>query len=252
MVCNALVLLSRTGYYQNHRRTEVEMKKINGLEDLWRWVLNTDSCLMRNQPFMFQQRDVSRVVSFTTEVSNAIKDDYPFYADELPKIVNNTFRSTGGGFYGLNTAAFGELFIITKYLHNEPQNTSVWTMIHPRIITIAKEEYLDGHYASAANRSFVEVETRLRELFVELKPGVTVPGKVGDFIGALLTENGVYHFCDTSTQSGKDYRRGIQNLFEGAMAAYRNPSSHENQKLSKAEALEQIMLASQLMKVLDK
>jgi len=50
----------------------------------------------------------------------------------------------------------------------------------------------------------------------------------------------------------KDYRRGIQNLFEGAMAAYRNPSVHENQKLSKAEAFEQIMLASQLMKVLDK
>ena len=228
------------------------MKKINGLEELWRWVLNTDNCLMQNQPLMFQQRDVSRVVSFTTEVSNAIKDDYPFYADELPKIVNNTFRSVGRGFYSLNTAAFGELFIITKYLHSEPQDASVWIMIHPRIITIAKEEYLDGYYASAANRSFVEVETRLRELFVELKPGATVPGKVGDLIGALLTENGAYHFCDTSTQSGKDYRRGIQSLFEGSMAAYRNPSSHENQTLSKAEAFEQIMLASQLMKVLDK
>ena len=96
------------------------------------------------------------------------------------------------------------------------------------------------------------MESRLRELFVELKPGVTIPGKVGDLIGALLTENGAYHFCDTSTQSGKDYRRGIQSLFEGSMAAYRNPSSHENQILSKAEAFEQIMLASQLLKVLDK
>lgn len=228
------------------------MKKINGLEELWRWVLNTDNCLMRNQPLMFQQQVVSRVLSLATEVSNDIKDDYSFYTDELPKIVNNTFRSTGGGFYSLNTAAFGELFIIAKHLHNEPQDTSMWTMIHPRIIAIAKEEYLDGHYASAANRSFVEVESRLRELFVELKPGVTIPGKVGDLIGALLTENGAYHFCDTSTQSGKDYRRGIQSLFEGSMAAYRNPSSHENQILSKAEAFEQIMLASQLLKVLDK
>jgi hypothetical protein len=74
---------------------------------------------------MFQQRDVSRVVSLTTEISNDIKDDYPFYADELQKIVNNTFRSMGGGFCGLNVAAFGEMFIITKHLHNEPQNTSV-------------------------------------------------------------------------------------------------------------------------------
>ena len=142
------------------------------------------------------------------------------------------------------------MFVI-KHLHNEPQDTFVWTMLHPRIVGIAKEEYLDGHYASAANRSFVEVETRLRELFKELKPDVTVPGKVGDLIGALLTENGAYHFCDTSTQSGKDYRRGIQSLFEGSMAAYRNPSSHENLTLSKEAAMEQIVLASQLMKVLD-
>ncbi len=62
-----------------------------------------------------------------------------------------------------------------------------------------------------------------------------VAGKVGEVIGALLTENGAYRFCDTSIQSGKDYRRGIQSLFEGNMAAYRNPSSHENQTLSKAE-----------------
>ena len=227
------------------------MIKIDGLEELWRWVLNTDSCLRQNQPLMFQPQIVNQVINLADRVSKAIRDDYSFYADEFPKIVRNTFHRMGGGLYSLNTAAFGELFIITKHLHSEPQDISVWTMIHPRIVEIAKDEYLDGHYASAANRSFVEVETRLRELFRELKPGVNVPAKVGDLIGALLTENGAYHFCDLSTQSGKDYRRGIQSIFEGGMAAYRNPSSHENQTLSKAEAFEQIMLASQLMKVLD-
>ena len=227
------------------------MKKLDGLEELWRFVLNTDNCLRQNQPVMFQHQEANAVFNLIIKVADAIKDDYPFYSDELPQIVRNTFLPMGNGFYGLNTAAFGELFILTKHLHNEPQDTIVWTMLHPRIVGIAKEEFLDGHYASAANRSFVEVETRLRELFKELKPGVTVPGKVGDLIGALLTENGAYHFCDTSTQSGKDYRKGIQSLFEGSMAAYRNPSSHENLALSKEAAMEQIMLASQLMKVLD-
>ena len=104
------------------------MKKINRLEELWRWVLNTNNYLMRNQPPMFQQRDVNCVINLATVISNAIKDDYAFYADELPKIVNNTFLSMGGGFYGLNVAAFGELFIITKHLHSEPQDTAVWTM----------------------------------------------------------------------------------------------------------------------------
>ena len=227
------------------------MKKLDGIEELWRFVLNTDNRLRQNQPVMFQHQEANVVFNLIIKVADAVKVDYPFYSDELPKIASIIFPSMGNGFYGLNTAAFGELFILTKHLHNEPQDTFVWTMLHPRIVGIAKEEYLDGHYASAANRSFVEVETRLRELFKELKPGVTVPGKVGDLIGALLTENGAYHFCDTSTQSGKDYRRGIQSLFEGSMAAYRNPSSHENLTLSKDAALEQIVLASQLMKVLD-
>ena len=46
--------------------------------------------------------------------------------------------------------------------------------------------------------------------------------------------------------------RGIQSLFEGIMAAYRNPAAHANLQYEKREAMEQIMLASQLMYVLDK
>ena len=92
----------------------------------------------------------------------------------------------------------------------------------------------------------------MREKFAELKPGTSVPSKVGDIIGALLRDNGVFKFCDTSTTSGKNYRRGIQSLFEGTMAAYRNPSAHANLQYDRREALEQIMLASQLMFVLDK
>ena len=227
------------------------MRKIDGLEELCRRVLNTNNCLRQNQSPLFQGQEVKQIISLVNKVAAAVKEEYPFYAQELPQIIGITFFTRDGMFYNLNTVAFGELYIIAKHLHIEPQNASAWLMVHPRIATIAKEEYLDGHYASAANRSFVEVETRLRELFKELKPNAGVPSKVGDLIGALLTENGAYHFCDTSTQSGKDYRRGVQSLFEGAMAAYRNPSSHENQILSKTEAFEQIILASQLMKVLD-
>lgn len=227
------------------------MKKIEGLEELWRFVLNTNNRLRQNQLIMVQHQEANWVFDLIKNVSDAVKDDYPFYSSELPQIGRNTFLQMGGGYYSINTAAFGELFIITKHLHSEPQDTFVWTMIHPRIVGIAKEEYLDGHYVSAVNRCFVEIETRLRELFKNLKPGVTVPGKVGDLIGALLSEEGAYHFCDTSTQSGRDYRKGIKLLFEGSMAAYRNPSSHENLELSKEEAMEQIVLASQLMKVLD-
>ena len=232
-------------------RGTFHMRKIDGLEELNRWVLNINDCLCRNQTVIISSQMVEQVRGYATKISNSIRYDFPFYANELPQIVETVFRTLGAGSYGLNPAAFGELFIIIKHLHNDPQDVSVWTMIHPRIVKIAKEEYLDGHYASAANRSFVEVETRLRELFKELKPGVDVPAKVGDLIGALLTQNGAYHFSDTSTQSGEDYRSGIQFLFIGDFKAYRNPSSHENINISREDAFDQIVLASQLMKVLD-
>ena len=158
----------------------------------------------------------------------------------------------GCGTVAVNNAAFGELYIIISHIIQEPVDTTAWREIHPRIVAISKELFCDGYYDSAAEKAIKEVETRLRELFQLLKPGVTVPTKVGDIIGALLTENGAYHFVDLSTASGKDYRRGIQSLFEGTFAAYRNPSAHENLSCTKREAMEQIMLASQLMYVLNK
>ena len=68
----------------------------------------------------------------------------------------------------------------------------------------------------------------------------------------MLSENGAFQFCDTTSTSGKNFRRGVQQLFEGTVAAYRNPAAHANLEVSKREAIEQIMLASQLIYILDK
>lgn len=181
-----------------------------------------------------------------------MKFQYPFYAAELKNISPTLFTDFGYGTVALNSAAFGELYIIIGHIIQEPVDTAIWREVHPRIAVISKELFCDGYYDSSAEKAIKEVETRLRELFQMLKPGATVPAKVGDIIGALLTENGAYHFAYLSTASGKDYRRGIQSLFEGTFAAYRNPSAHENLSCTKREAMEQIMLASQLMYVLDK
>lgn len=227
------------------------MKRINGLEELQRWVLDASEVMSRNMPLMYQKQQADQVVNLVDKVSEAIKDTYPFYADVLPQIIRRAFVMSPMGVCSLNLVTFGEIYIIVKHLHDEPEDAHMWAMIHPRIGGMVKELFQDGHYSAAANRCFVELEVRLRELFMLLKPGVQVSARVGDLIGALLSENGAYHFCDTSTQSGRDYRKGIQALFDGAFSAYRNPSSHENQDLSRQTAFEQITLASQLMKVLD-
>ena len=137
----------------------------------------------------------------------------------------------------LNNAVFGELFVVISHIGEEPSNMYIWQKIHPIIVKIPKNLFCDGHYDAAAERAVKEVESRLRELFHTLNPNATVPTKVSDVINALLSDNGLYQFTD-ATVSDENYRRGIKSLFEGIIAAYRNPSPHENIPCTKREAIE--------------
>lgn len=224
----------------------------NELRNLQNWINNANHNLKSTGTVTTDSVSAQNIYYQINRISDEVLNEYPFYAAELKNIAHTLFTDFGYGTVALNSAAFGELYIIIGHIIQEPVDTAVWREVHPRIAAISKELFCDGYYDSSAEKAIKEVETRLRELFQLLKPGVTVPTKVGDIIGALLTENGAYHFADLSTASGKDYRRGIQSLFEGTFAAYRNPSAHENLSCTKREAMEQIMLASQLMYVLDK
>ncbi len=216
----------------------------NELYELRKWIDNTNANMRLNLQFFHTPQEVNTVRSLIAAIAVGIQAEYPFYTLVLPQISDILFPINQMGAATLNPAAFGELVIIIRHIDAEPFSMRFWTSIHARVTNVSYELYKDGHYTSAAEKAIKEVETRLREKFAELKPGVPVPSKVGDIIGALLSENGIFKFCDTSTTSGKDYRRGIQSLFEGAMAAYRNPSAHANLQYGRREAMEQIMLAS--------
>lgn len=218
----------------------------NELYELRKWIDFTNANLQMQ--FLHTPQEIQRVHQWINAITMGIQAGYPFYAATLPRIASILFIDNGMGAFILNQAAFGELVIIIRHIEAEPVVVQFWSAIHPRIVNVSHELYVDGHYSTAAEKAVKEVESRLREKFLELKTDAAVPAKIGDVIGALMSENGTFKFCDT----GMDYRRGIQSLFEGIMAAYRNPAAHANLQYEKREAMEQIMLASQLMYVLDK
>lgn len=222
----------------------------NELYELRKWIDFTNANLQMQ--FLHTPQEIQRVHQWINAITSGIQADYPFYTATLPRIASILFIDNGMGAFILNQAAFGELVIIIRHIEAEPVVVHFWSAIHPRIVNVSHELYADGHCSTAAEKAVKEVESRLREKFSELKPSAAVPAKIGDVIGALMSENGAFKFCDTTTTSGKDYRRGIQSLFEGIVAAYRNPAAHANLQYEKREAMEQIMLASQLMYVLDK
>lgn len=226
----------------------------NELRRLQSWINNVNNELAFGVPIVPIVIDVTSAENTCCQinaVAKGIEKEYPFYAITLKKISDNLFKNHVYGTFALNNVAFGELFIIIHHIIEEPVDMSVWREIHPRIIAVSQNLFCDGYHDSAAEKAVKELESRLRELFRQLRPGAAVPTKVGDIIGALLTENGAYQFADLSTVSGRDYRRGIQSLFEGIFWAYRNPSAHANLPCTRREAIEQVMLASQLMYILD-
>ncbi len=222
----------------------------NELYELRKWIDFTNANLQMQ--FLHTPPEIQSVRQWISSIAIGIQNEHLFYSADLPRIANILFSGNGMNSAYLNYVAFGELVIAIRHIEAEPVITRFWSEIHPRIVNVSRGLYVDGHCSTAAEKAVKEVESRLREKFSELKPGTTVPAKIGDVIGALISENGAFKFCDTTTTSGRNYRRGIQSLFEGIMVAYRNPAAHANLQYETREAMEQIMLASQLMYVLDK
>lgn len=229
----------------------MEVAYINELKSLQSWINNVNGNLLYDKEVMIDVISANAICYDISIIQDEIRNEYPFYAEKLKYIPGNLFMNSIYGNVIINRAAFGELFVIVQHIGRESVNMAIWNEIHPCIAIVSQELFRDGYYDSAAEKAVKEVESRLRKLFQQLKPGAGVPTKVTDIIGALLSENGAYQFADLTTASGKNYRRGIQCLFEGIFFAYRNPAAHENLQCSKRQAMEQIMLSSQLMYVLD-
>ena len=105
----------------------------------------------------------------------------------------------------------------------------------------------DGHYTLAVEQAFKFVNNMVKE-----KSGV------GDKDGADLMWN---VFSDNSpglmlnplqSQSDKDEQKGYMHIYAGVMMGIRNPRAHEHETLdSPQDALERLVLANHLIRVLD-
>ena len=126
----------------------------------------------------------------------------------------------------------------------------MWQDIHPNISRVSKDLFCDGYFAAAAEIAIKEIETQMRTIFKQYNPTAFAPKDAASLIGALLSDKGLLKFCDTTDISGQNYRKGIQQIFEGAFSAYRNPVMHQNLPCTQRQAFECVTLASQMMYIL--
>lgn len=205
------------------------------------------------QPDAFQRPyyevDIIDIKNDIINLSNDLKKEEPFYSDELFSIKDGLLFN-----HFLNAPIFGRLTEILRYIDYKYKNVreDVWGLIHQRVQKVAKQLYLDNHYADAVEDAFKEIAFRVRKLFLIVRPNQQPP--TGDYtlMTTVFSENNpIIQFCEMNDDTGKNIQRGYMNMLSGAMAGIRNPNAHANQTLSSEEAMRKLMYASMLMFKID-
>ncbi|OHB66150.1 MAG: TIGR02391 family protein [Planctomycetes bacterium RBG_13_60_9] len=117
-------------------------------------------------------------------------------------------------------------------------------VLHPVIAQAVWSAFIRGEYTMAVLEAFKQVEVAVREAghFATSEIGVPLMRKAFHPDSGPLTDN--------SADPGE--RQALSDLFAGAIGSYKNPHSHRNVILAdRNEALEVIMLASRLLKIVD-
>lgn len=115
--------------------------------------------------------------------------------------------------------------------------------LHPTIAQKVWATFLRGDYDTAVFQAFKEVEVAVRSAgkFSNTDYGVDLMRK------AFHSSNGPL----TDKAEVKSEREALAHLFAGAIGSYKNPSSHRNVQIQPEEAVEMIILASHLLKIID-
>lgn len=153
---------------------------------------------------------------------------------------------------GINPYSYGEVIATIDYLsalgiNNE--TSSIWDNIHHQILSVAKNRFNDGYYADAVEAAFKEINLRVKKIYKDRTSIEKDGNKL--MLAALSAQNPVIKLGDISTETGTNIQQGYMEMFAGAMLGIRNPKAHNNQTISRSDAVRKLHFASMLMYKLD-
>ncbi len=194
-------------------------------------------------------QDILKVNNKLFEIIYDIRQEFPFFSQELTTIKDNLFTNNK-----INLTVCGQCIEILRVLQNveNQEKADIWRLVHPRIISVSKQLFEDGHYANAAADAFIEINDRVKKLFLKVKPDETKIPDGHALMTTVFSENKpLIEICNQTTDSGKNTQKGYMHMLAGALSALRNPRVHANVSISAEEAMRELMFASMLMYKID-
>lgn len=105
-------------------------------------------------------------------------------------------------------------------------NQDFWTLLHPRVIQLARQRFENGLYADAVSACLREVNTIVKD-YVRQAINQELDG-APLMTRAFSANHPIIEFADLTTESGRNIQLGYMKIFEGAMIGIRNPKAHAN------------------------
>ena len=128
------------------------------------------------------------------------------------------------------------------------ENEGIWSIMHSKIIRVAKQRFENGFYADAVEAAFKEINLQVK---TKCKDRHQNKDGKGLMTIAFSANNPVLKFEPSSSYSDFDIQEGYMHMFAGAMQGIRNPKAHENDIIDRNDAIRKLAFASMLMYKLD-
>lgn len=179
-------------------------------------------------------------------------NSFPQYNYQFPYIPQTSIITVKENKIFINICMFCRLHEILLNIKNNRENDYEWVYIHPKVIAISKQKYLDGHYADSVESAFKYINTYIKNIYLQFDPSPTPPDG-SSLMGNVFSNNPIkILLSDQSTETGRNIQKGYARIFEGCMLAIRNQTAHDNIKMSREMAFEKLALASLLLYRLEK
>lgn len=221
---------------------------VQKFQRLYRWFESIGQ--NENNTFMpVHPNDICDVKNSLHDLAEEIQLEYPYFCKELKQLKERLFN----GMATVNPFIWGRIYEIMISIKQPFLNSraEIWNNIHPRIQSVSKSLYENGHYAESAENAFKEINSRVKKLFVLKCSNHKVPDGATAMTTVFSDNVPLIEFGERISESGQNIQKGFMMMLAGAMIGLRNPKAHENLTISEEDAMRQLMFASMLMYKID-